>query len=631
MAPQKLNVHFMPGDGMGWALDEDQRQMRLALKGAVCESSLAQAEIIHTPFWQGLSGVAPEILKQRFVIANADNPPFFYLKQPDFSWGQQVVDLWIARSQEALEQFRALKLPVEYIPYTIDPELFFPISDKKALDLLHNSTANAHCGVAPVLASSSIGYTLSRCAPEAPGTASPAANSAKRLLRKRFGIPESAYVIANFHRDSEGGNLNTPKVQKAPELFLAILKELRQRGCSFHVLLAGPRRHWLRAALTQEGISFTFVGKQDVSGDDFGINILKRATLNELINAADLYLIPSRWEGGPQSVMEAAACRCKILSTPLGVAKDILEPASLYRSVEEAVNQIVKDQETGFLQSTVQPQWEKWHRSHTTVTLQEGLQGLYKKLPERLPQRQETASTMAHYRHQALHVLRRWFRRGGAKSPVRSIGWNHEIGKDSDLDNILLNVSSALRDWGVKQHPAKGSGLEIIGWPSEKLPPLKKGTQRLQWIVPQMGKEHFLPEALLVAPSVQDVLNLRAAGCFQPAVVLPWPIASAKSLSEEPLVVAQEDHFASLDIWKSMSAGRPIVYPNDSAYYEQVFHAGLSFQSEEELPQMIQKAREKALEFRSLAKVLTMRGAQGQLKQLISILNGALSTAKCNT
>lgn len=79
MAPQKLNVHFMPGDGMGWALDEDQRQMRLALKGAVCESSLAQAEIIHTPFWQGLSGVAPEILKQRFVIANADNPPFFIL------------------------------------------------------------------------------------------------------------------------------------------------------------------------------------------------------------------------------------------------------------------------------------------------------------------------------------------------------------------------------------------------------------------------------------------------------------------------------------------------------------------------------------------------------------------------
>ena len=615
---KKLNVHFMPGDGKGWALDEDQRQMRLALRGVVRESCLAQAEIIHTPFWQGLSAVAPGILKQCFVIANADNPPFFYLKQPDFSWGQQVVDLWIARSQEALEQFRALKLPVEYIPYTIDPELFFPISDKKT-------------------------------------------------LRKRFGIPESAYVIANFHRDSEGGNLNTPKVQKAPELFLAILKELRQRGYSFHVLLAGPRRHWLRAALVQEGISFTFVGKQDISGDDFGINILKRATLNELINAADLYLIPSRWEGGPQSVMEAAACRCKILSTPLGVAKDILEPSSLYRSVEEAVDRIMKDQETDFLQSTVQPQREKWHRSHTTATLQEGLQGLYKRLLGRLPQNRKRASTMSSYRHQALHVLRRWFRRAGVKSKIHSIGWNHEVGKDSDLDNIFLNISGALRDWGVKQHPAKGTGLEIIGWPSGKLPPAKKGAQRLQWIVPQMGEEHFLPEALLVAPSVQDVLNLRAAGCFQPAVVLPWPMASAKSLSEnlsskstdaanncvapvlasssidytlsrcapstpcsssasatlktgseEPLVVAREDHFASLDIWKAMSVGRPIVYSSNSAYYEQVFHAGLSFQSEEELPQLIQKAREKALEFRALAKILTVKDAQQSLRQLFA-------------
>lgn len=553
---------------MGWALDEDQRQMRLALKGVVRESSLAQAEIIHTPFWQGLSGVAPEILKRCFVIAHADNPPFFYLKQPDFSWGQQVVDLWIARSQEALEQFRALKLPVEYIPYTIDPNLFFPINNKKE-------------------------------------------------LRKQFNIPESAYVIANFHRDSEGGNLDTPKTQKAPEFFLAILKELRQRGSSFHVLLAGPRRHWLRGVLEKEKISFTFVGKPGVIGDDFGINILKRTKLNELINAADLYLIPSRWEGGPQSVMEAAACCCKILSTPLGVAKDILESASLYRSVEEAVDQIIKDQECNVLQSTVQPQWERWHRSHTTATLEEGLRNLYKRLPERLSYSEEKKGAVGSYWYQSLHILRRWFRRVGVKSKISSVGWNHEIGKDSDLDNILLSVSTTLRDEKIQQHPAQGTGLEIIGWPSEKLPPAKKGVRRLQWIVPQMSKEHFLPEALLIAPSVQDVLNLRAAGCFQPVVVLPWPVASVKSFSEEPLVVAQKDHFASLDIWKAMSAGRPIVYPNDSAYYEQVFHAGFSFQSEEELPRILQRARERALELRSLAKVLTLKEAQQKLKELL--------------
>ncbi|MBM3856798.1 MAG: glycosyltransferase family 4 protein [Verrucomicrobia bacterium] len=619
---QKLNVHFMPGDGAGWALDEDQRQMRQALRGIVRETSVAKAEILHTPFWQGLGAIAPKILKQKFVIAHADNPPFFYLKQPDFAWGQQVVNLWIARSQEALEQFRALKLPVEYIPYTIDPELFFPVDDKKG-------------------------------------------------LRKKFGIPEHAYVIANFHRDSEGDDLNTPKIQKAPELFLAILKELKQRGHSFHVLLAGPRRHWLRKVLAQEGMSFTFVGKQNVVGDDFGINILKRQKLNELINAADLYLIPSRWEGGPQSVMEAAASRCKILSTPLGVAKDILESISLFRTVDEAVEKIVQDQETHFLQSTVQPQWEKWNRFHTTATLQEELKKLYERLPERLPQnlsltstdsvnksvapvltssstnytlsrcapstpssslasttlkagsqREDKLSTMSQYRQQAFHVLKRWARRLGVASHIRSVGWYHEMGKDSDLDNILLNVSNMLRDEKIKQHPAQGRGIEIIGYPSEQLPPAKKGVQRLQWIVPQMGKEHFLPEALLIAPSVQDVLNLRVAGCFQPAIVLPWPVASValKTSFSEPLMVAKGDRFASLDIWKAMSAGRPIVYPRDSAYYEQVFHAGLSFQSEEELPQMIQKARTKIDEFRLLAKIPTRKKAQQHFKQLLSIL-----------
>lgn len=50
-------------------------------------------------------------------------------------------------------------------------------------DFSQNSTSDANCGVAPVLASSSINDTLSRCAPEAPSTSSPEA-SFKRSLKK---------------------------------------------------------------------------------------------------------------------------------------------------------------------------------------------------------------------------------------------------------------------------------------------------------------------------------------------------------------------------------------------------------------------------------------------------------------
>lgn len=53
----------------------------------------------------------------------------------------------------------------------------------RRIDLLYNSTADVHCGVAPMLASSSMNYTLSRCASEAPGTASPAASSPRGLIK----------------------------------------------------------------------------------------------------------------------------------------------------------------------------------------------------------------------------------------------------------------------------------------------------------------------------------------------------------------------------------------------------------------------------------------------------------------
>ncbi|MBN2234751.1 MAG: glycosyltransferase family 4 protein, partial [Opitutales bacterium] len=284
-----LNVHFTAGDGKGWALDEDLRQIKASIGGMVRSSGPACADVVHAAYWGNLLQVAPAILRERFVIAHADNPPFYSLKQVEFGLGSQWVDLWVARSTEAYSQFTKLGLPVVHIPYSIDPKLFFPIPDKRALRIKH-------------------------------------------------GLPPDAYLIANFHRDAEGSDLHTPKFQKAPELFVIILKALMDMGHPVHALLAGPRRNWMRRQLRDHGIPFTFIGKDTGERDDFGTNILDRPTLNELTNAADLYLIPSRWEGGPQSVMEAAACRIPVISTPLGVSRDILEPQCLFRSVREAVD-----------------------------------------------------------------------------------------------------------------------------------------------------------------------------------------------------------------------------------------------------------------------------------------------------
>ena len=561
-----LDVYYAPGDGMGWALDEDLRQIRLALAGVVRETDAAGADVIHTPFWQNLGMVASPVLKQSFVIAQADNPPFFYLKQPEFAVGQTQVDLWVARSREAFDQFRQLQLPVEHIPYAIDPGLFFPIPEKMS-------------------------------------------------LRREFGIPENAYVIANFHRDSEGADLGAPKVQKAPEFLVAVLKRLRDAGACFHVLLAGPRRHWLRNELGREGIPFTFVGNADVAGDDFGVNILDRVRLNKLYNASDLYFIPSRWEGGPQSAMEAAACRCKILSTPVGVARDILEPESLVRTAPEAAARLLDDIRIRSLDRTVAPQFDRWNASHTTATMREELRRLYRGLPERPSfQSKQSGSHFSVWRGrwlQARHALKRRIVRPGLPEAVT---WNHTPGVSADLDEILGVVREALDQLGVRAVDHGGSGPEIIGWLDR---PVSGSGRRLQWIVPEFPADKLVSSALLIAPSVQDVLNLRASGKFQPAVALAVPFAGSDP-SPDALLVERGDAGASARIWRALAAGRPVVYPEATAYYEQVFHAGLRYSQQTEIADLAKFAADNREELHSFAHLPSRADALKFLKVLLT-------------
>jgi len=566
-----ISVFHTQGDGHGWAIDEDLRQIRESLRGVVRETSLARAQVVHAPFWMALDMHPPDVLAGRFVIAHADNPPFFYLKQPEFVRAQQQVDLWVARSREAEGQFRALGLPVEYIPYTIDPGLFFPI------------------------------------------VSGPAEKSA---LRRRLGLPEGTYLIANFHRDSEGSALDTPKLQKAPELMLMILRRLRELGVPFHVLLAGPRRHWLRGQLEQENLPFTFVGKPGLTGDDFGINILTRPQLNELYNAADLYLIPSRWEGGPQSVMEAAACRCKILSTPLGLARDILNPECLFHTASQAADVIARDITENHLASTVAPQWERWQSQHTSQALTDGLRALYANLPslpeftaKAVPTRKAVRAHLIQWRH----TVRR---RLAPRTPPRSVVIHHESGHDSALDGIMTNVRESLERSGIT---VGDTGLVLRGWTQN--PEHDKGG--IQFFSPTAALP-LSPLVTVVAPSVQDVVNLRARGCSAPAVVIPF-LFQAGAVSDDPLVLAEGRNDASLEVWQALLDGRPVVYPENSAYYEQVFHAGIPCRAGEDPAAVVQLARKTIRELRELARPPRASASAQALRKLLTDPNGIQS------
>lgn len=570
-----IRVFHTSGDGSGWAIDEDLRQIREGLRGVVRETSLANAQVVHSPFWMALAMHPASVLAERFVIAHADNPPFFYLKQPEFVRAQQQVDLWVARSREAEEQFQALGFKVAHIPYTIDPGLFFPLVKNQ---------------------------------------------NEKKALRRKLGLPESSYLIANFHRDSEGSNLHTPKLQKAPELMVMTLEHLRDLGVDFHVLLAGPRRHWIRDQLADKGIAFTFVGQAGIANDDFGVNILTRPKLNELYNAADLYLVPSRWEGGPQSVMEAAACRCKILSTPLGLSRDILEPACLFRSATEGAEILAGDIREGTLDASVEPQFRTWEANHTTPVMAEKLRELYAHLavdPVFAGRTRRRRRRFFSHLGQVRHTVRR--RIFPVKPPPRVSLW-HRDGVCVALDEIIFNAREILQSCGIMISENSESGGELIlrGWSEQS----DESRKVIQFVFP--GGEKLpggIPVgATVVAPSVQDVVNLRHRGCHHPAVVLPL-VFGAEEESSEPLVIKERDLDASLRIWTAISTGRPVLYPERSAYYEQVFHAGLPYESGDGLLAAQELTLRGGEDFRALARPPERETAARSLRNLLTLLS----------
>ena len=104
-----------------------------------------------------------------------------------------------------------------------------------------------------------------------------------------------------------------------------------------------------------------FLGRES-EGDDFGVNILDRSRLNRLYNLLDLCLVSSRWEGGPHSILEACFAETKILSTRVGISEDVLEQASLFDTIPEAVSCISDDIRYRTLDATREPQYRQGAR-----------------------------------------------------------------------------------------------------------------------------------------------------------------------------------------------------------------------------------------------------------------------------
>ncbi len=139
----------------------------------------------------------------------------------------------------------------------------------------------------------------------------------KKKIREELGITQDVFVIGSFQRDTEGSDLKSPKLSKGPDRFIKIVKEISSKKEVF-VLLSGKRRSYVISELEKHKLNYKYFEMADNN------------LLNKLYNCLDLYVVASRVEGGPQAIIECGLSRTPIISTDVGVAKEILSPQSIF-------------------------------------------------------------------------------------------------------------------------------------------------------------------------------------------------------------------------------------------------------------------------------------------------------------
>ncbi len=134
----------------------------------------------------------------------------------------------------------------------------------------------------------------------------------KEDIRSKLGISKEKVVIGSFQKDGNGwGQGLEPKIIKGPDIFCDVIEQMPKRHELF-VLLTGPARGYVKKRLEEAGIPYLHQFLNDP--DDVA----------EYYKAIDLYIVTSREEGGPKSILESLASGVPIISTKVGMAPDII-------------------------------------------------------------------------------------------------------------------------------------------------------------------------------------------------------------------------------------------------------------------------------------------------------------------
>jgi glycosyltransferase involved in cell wall biosynthesis len=332
-------VYLCPGDETGWAVDECRRLAVDGLTGVVeFVDDPADAAVIHACWWKPLMALPAESIRGKPVICHLEGDPARCLGETDFLGAMARVTDWVAQSRGGFAKLQYVAPRVHYVPYPVDVEAF--------------------------------------AEPREP--AIPVVSAALAAL------PAGAYVIVSVHRDTAGAafapGMDTPKLVKGPDVLVEVVAAARDRGVPVAVLLAGPRRHWVRRRLRDRGVPVVFAGTE-TEGDDYPRNILSPGQLAHLYAAASLVMTTSRSEGCPRCVLEAAAAGRAQLSTPVGVAPDVLHPDCHFSDPLAGAGAIEADYTHGSLRRWAPVQAHAVRTGHTVDAIRRHWRDLYANLP----------------------------------------------------------------------------------------------------------------------------------------------------------------------------------------------------------------------------------------------------------
>jgi glycosyltransferase involved in cell wall biosynthesis len=148
----------------------------------------------------------------------------------------------------------------------------------------------------------------------------------KQRMRARLGLPQSAVIVGSFQKDGQGwGDGMQPKSVKGPDVFVGAVARLKEKVPEIFVLLTGPARGFVKAGLEKAGIPYKHFYFDDYS------------EIGAFYQALDLYIVASREEGGPKSILESMISGVPLVTTKVGQAIDLVTHGenALFADIED--------------------------------------------------------------------------------------------------------------------------------------------------------------------------------------------------------------------------------------------------------------------------------------------------------